>query len=735
MVEHAEASNKQFSQADELLKNMALNAGPKAVEAAGGFMTLLGAAGGIGQAIGGAGTIIGGIGKLFGKGKGAEGTTPTEASIPTTTTTIPQATTNIGEEAKNIMAENAAENLAGKSKIPNVGEEVGNVGKVEKGAEAATSSGGIGGALKNLASGLEAMGTGKVAIGILNLGLIALVFAGAMIAAAYGFNQFANVDWQSMAKGGATLVGLGVIAWGISKIEGDILKGAAAIALLGLAMIPFAYGLSLLKGIDFDTVGAAAEALLVFAAAAVVFTALSEVMLPGIAILALLGIGIAAFGAGLEILGGGIKSVISSLGEMSTQLITLSGIDYTKILGLGASLGVLALSLGGFAITGLLALPALVSVSAGFSVMGVAMLVMGAGLSVLSMGLSSVVNQLSTLAQLGFAGILGLATSIGLLSLSLGGFAVAGLLVLPALVSVSAGLLLMGAALSVMGMGVSVLSTSLSTIVTQISALSQIGFAGIMGLATSIGLLALSLGAFSVTGLLVLPAMVSVSAGLVLVGLALGGVGSGLSILSTGVSAIVTQLSTLSQIGFTDILGLAGSMGMLGLSLGGFAISGLLAIPALFGVGVGVMAMGAAFTVMGAGLSVLSTGLPMVVDQLSALSQISFLPILGLASAIGTLSLAMVAFTAAGLLALPILSGVTAVGSLMGINSNNTTTTNTTKTDNAIPAVMTDVLNEIKGLRGDLNAGKIAVYMDGVKVTTGVNRVVDRTTTNYYSHT
>jgi hypothetical protein len=44
----------------------------------------------------------------------------------------------------------------------------------------------------------------------------------------------------------------------------------------------------------------------------------------------------------------------------------------------------------------------------------------------------------------------------------------------------------------------------------------------------------------------------------------------------------------------------------------------------------------------------------------------------------------------------------------------------------------TELLTEIRGLRSDLNSGKIAVYVDGRKVTSSVSRVVDKVSTNSY---
>ena len=85
------------------------------------------------------------------------------------------------------------------------------------------------------------------------------------------------------------------------------------------------------------------------------------------------------------------------------------------------------------------------------------------------------------------------------------------------------------------------------------------------------------------------------------------------------------------------------------------------------------------------------------------------LPIFGLAAAISALSISLITLSASGALALPVLAAVgvaagvaTAVFGGGGGNDNS------------------DLLSEIKGLRADLNSGKVAVNMDGKKVNTAL---------------
>jgi hypothetical protein len=129
---------------------------------------------------------------------------------------------------------------------------------------------------------------------------------------------------------------------------------------------------------------------------------------------------------------------------------------------------------------------------------------------------------------------------------------------------------------------------------------------------------------------------------------------------------------------------------------------------------VGILGFGAALALAGVGaklfgqgFSLVSASLPSIVEQLSALSQVNFLPIFGLAAALTTLgaSLALVATT--GLAALPVLAGIGlaagAVGMMMGGGEGGESK------DNAL-------LTEIQGLRADIQSQPIIVQLDGRQV-------------------
>jgi hypothetical protein len=151
-------------------------------------------------------------------------------------------------------------------------------------------------------------------------------------------------------------------------------------------------------------------------------------------------------------------------------------------------------------------------------------------------------------------------------------------------------------------------------------------------------------------------------------------------------------------------------------------ILGAIAMTAL---GIGLLVLGAGLLVVGNGISALSSGMPTIVEQISALSTINFLPILGLAGALTILSIALAAVALSGMMALPALLalGLIAGGAAAVMGGGEGEGGDRTG----------ELIDEIKGLRADLIAGKIAVNIDGQKVTSNVGKVVSRNSSNSYA--
>lgn len=194
-----------------------------------------------------------------------------------------------------------------------------------------------------------------------------LILAAALWVSAKAFQEFATVEWESVGKGLVGLVGLAGIAYILGKAQGEMIKGAIAVALLGVALIPFAFAMSLIAGLDIGSVLSAAAGLVIFGAAvfalgALMFTGVGALVF-GAGLLALTGLGLAlmVLGSGLVMVGSGFSAISSSLPAILEQVAAVSQIDYMPILGLAGALTVLSIALAAVAATGLLALPALMA--------------------------------------------------------------------------------------------------------------------------------------------------------------------------------------------------------------------------------------------------------------------------------------------------------------------------------------------------------------------------------------
>jgi hypothetical protein len=78
------------------------------------------------------------------------------------------------------------------------------------------------------------------------VGAVALAaISGAIFIAGKAFQQFADINWKGVGIGALALLGFSLAAAGLSFVAGPMIIGAAAIAILGLALIPFAYAMEI----------------------------------------------------------------------------------------------------------------------------------------------------------------------------------------------------------------------------------------------------------------------------------------------------------------------------------------------------------------------------------------------------------------------------------------------------------------------------------------------------------
>lgn len=203
-----------------------------------------------------------------------------------------------------------------------------------------------------------------------------LILAAALFVAAKAFQEFGSVTWPAVGMGLASLVGLAGIAYVLGKVQGEMIKGAIAVAILGAALIPFAFSMSLIAGLDINSVIAAAAGLVIFSAAifglgalmmsgvgALVFGA-GLVAISGLGVaMMVLGAGLIVAAAGFQAIGGSMNTIISSISQVGTVIGGL--FQYiAPIAALSLALVGLAGALTLVGVAGIAALPGLMAVAA-----------------------------------------------------------------------------------------------------------------------------------------------------------------------------------------------------------------------------------------------------------------------------------------------------------------------------------------------------------------------------------
>jgi len=204
------------------------------------------------------------------------------------------------------------------------------------------------------------------------------------------FQQFAGVDWASVLYGGIALAGFAILAAVLGQFASQIIVGSLAIAILGVALIPFTYAMSLLAGLSMESVAAAALGLVLFAGAvfalgAIMFSGVGALVF-GAGILALIALGgaLVVLGTGINVLASGmgaLGNVIGPIAESISMIMTSLGgilgmigpiaLLSTALFGLGASMIFLGTA-GLIALPGIAALASIKEITVGLaSILGI----------------------------------------------------------------------------------------------------------------------------------------------------------------------------------------------------------------------------------------------------------------------------------------------------------------------------------------------------------------------------
>lgn len=190
-------------------------------------------------------------------------------------------------------------------------------------------------------------------------GAIAMSIIGvALIPAAKAFQMMAGVDFAQVALLSGSLIVLGGAAALLGALSGNIITGAVALGILGLALVPAAFAFSLLKGVDTGSIIAFSIALPLLGLAAAGLGFLAPFIMAGSLAIGALGLAMIPLAGAFALLGAvDVQGVLASLGQFAVMApgLLLAG---AGLLGLSAGLIAFSAAMAGGSllsgITGLL---------------------------------------------------------------------------------------------------------------------------------------------------------------------------------------------------------------------------------------------------------------------------------------------------------------------------------------------------------------------------------------------
>ena len=410
---------------------------------------------------------------------------------------------------------------------------------------------------KIMSAASTAMIKGAMAIGVLG---------GAMWIAGKGFKEFNDINWESLAKAGVAIAGLGVAAFALGAVAPAIIVGSLALAALGAAMFVFAKGVKQFNDVEW---GSLAKGVVGIVGLGIAVTAIS----PALAVMLVAAIPLVAFGAALGIFALGIKQFNDvEWGSVGKSVIGLLGLGVAvtaispalavmlvaaiPLVAFGAALGIFAMGVKQFndvdwgsTLKGMLAIVglsvAMVAISPALAVMLVAaipLVAFGAALGIFAMGIKQFNDVDWSSIPKGLAAITALAFGVMLISPALAIMAIA-----------SIPLLAFGAALGVFALGIKQFND-----VDWDSAFKGVLAIGALGLA--------------VTGLAVLlPGILLGSIAMTVLAVSVAALGIALIPAAFAAKMFADSLETVSKIDGDNLVKIGAGLGAIGAGMIAFA--------------------------------------------------------------------------------------------------------------------------------------------------------------------
>jgi hypothetical protein len=190
-------------------------------------------------------------------------------------------------------------------------------------------------------SGLMGGGAGKALDGMKKFGIGLLAISAALWVAAKAFQEFGEVEWDSIGKGMVALGGLVLAAIGLDKVKGSIIKGAAVLGVLALAMYGMSAALGGFADLEWETIG---KGMLAVAGIAVIAAVMGSAIVP----ITLGAAAIGLLGGSLWIVGEAMQAVGKGFDEMTVGLEKLGQLDGNNLMMVGAGLAAIGAGMAVF---------------------------------------------------------------------------------------------------------------------------------------------------------------------------------------------------------------------------------------------------------------------------------------------------------------------------------------------------------------------------------------------------
>jgi hypothetical protein len=202
---------------------------------------------------------------------------------------------------------------------------------------------GVGGVIKSIGQGFKYLGNNLKAIakGALAMGLM----GASLIPFALAAIKFNDVEWESLGKAGAALLGLAGVAFILGKASGSMITGALAIGVLGGALWVAGKGFQQFAELDWKTIGMGFVAIGGLGILAAVLGTALPFIIPGAIAITALGVALIPFAYAAGLAAPALTEIANAFGLFADVPIKTLFLVPVALAAIGA--GLLALSAGG----------------------------------------------------------------------------------------------------------------------------------------------------------------------------------------------------------------------------------------------------------------------------------------------------------------------------------------------------------------------------------------------------